>query len=140
LEYNLSAPVDNNWLDLDVELVNAATHQIADSREQEVAFYHGYEDGYWSEGNRAAAVLIPTVAPGKYYLTIEASADPAVPAMPFSVTIVRDVAIWCNFWIALVLVLIYPFYCWMRSYTFERARWLESDYAPAIYAQNNKDN
>lgn len=139
LEYDLSAPVDNNWLELDVDLVNAGTHQVADTREQSIEFYHGYDDGYWSEGNRSRKALIPAVAPGKYYLTIEASADPAVQAMPFSVSVVRDVIAWSNFWIALALVLLYPLYCWMRSYTFERARWLESDYTPSIYLRSTDD-
>jgi hypothetical protein len=140
LEYDLASPVDNNWLELDVDLVNASTHQVSDSREQEIEFYHGYEDGYWSEGKRAEAVLIPAVAPGKYYLTIDASADPAVRAMPFSIAVVRDVMVWSNFWIALALALIYPIYCWMRSYTFERARWLESDYMPAIYFKSSDND
>jgi hypothetical protein len=140
LEYELSAPVDNNWLELELDLVNANTHQVADSHEQDIEFYHGYDEGYWSEGKRTTRVLVPAVAPGKYYLTLESSADPAVRAMPFSVKIVRDVVVWSNFWIALVLVLLYPIYCWMRSYTFERARWLESDYAPSIYAQSGSDD
>ena len=133
LEYHLSAPVDNNWLELDMDLVNAGTHQAADTREQSLEIYHGNDDGYWSEGSGSKKALIPAVSPGKYYLTIEASADPAVQAMPFSVKVVRDVVVWSNFWIALGVVLVYPLYCWMRSYTFERARWLESDYTPAIY-------
>ena len=140
LEYEVSAPVDNNWLDLDFELVNAATHQVVDTREHEIAFYHGYDDGYWSEGKKEGKVLVPSVPPGKYYLTIEPSADPAISSIPFSIAVVRGVVVWSNFWIALVLILFYPLYCWMRSYTFERARWLESDYAPAIYFENTSDD
>jgi len=45
--------------------------------------------------------------------------------------------VWSNFWIALVLVLLYPLYCWMRSYSFERARWLQSDYMPAVYLKSS---
>ena len=140
LEYNVVAPVDNNWLELDVDLVNAETHQVADTREQFIEFYHGNDDGYWSEGGGSRRALVPAVAPGKYYLAIEATADPAVQAMPFSVKVVRDVVVWSNFWIALGLILIYPIYCWIRSYTFERARWLESDYAPAIYRGSSDDD
>ena len=139
LEYRVSAPVDNNWLELDVDLVNAATHQVADSREQAIEFYHGFDDGYWSEGSRNVKALIPAVAPGKYYLTIESSADPGLRSIPFSVSVVRDVVVWSNFWIALALVLAYPMYCWLRSYTFERARWLQSDYMPAVYLKNTDD-
>ena len=140
LEYHLSAPVDNNWAELAIDLVNADTHQVAAAREQGIEFYHGYDDGYWSEGKPTADVWVPAVPPGRYYLTIEASADPSVSAMPYTVTVVRDVAVWSNFWIALGLVLIYPVYCWMRAYTFERARWLESDFTPAIYAAQSDDD
>jgi hypothetical protein len=140
LECTVSAPVDNNWLELDFDLVNADTHQVLDTREAEIAFYHGYDDGYWSEGKRSQSVLVSSVPPGKYFLTIEATADPAVSTMPFSVTVVRDVVVWSNFWIALALVLIYPVYCWMRYYTFERARWLESDFAPGFYFENSNDS
>ena len=140
LEYDLAASVDNNWLELDLQLINATTHQVADSREQGIEFYHGYDDGYWSEGKPSAAVVAPGVAPGKYYLAIDASADPRVTAMPFSVAVVRDVVVWSNFWIALAVVLVYPLYCWGRAYTFERTRWLESDYRPAIYGKSTEDS
>ncbi|HKI71658.1 MAG TPA: hypothetical protein VKA81_04715, partial [Verrucomicrobiae bacterium] len=126
--------------ELAIDLVNADTHQVAATREQGIEFYHGYDDGYWSEGKPTADVWVPAVPPGRYYLTIEASADPSVSAMPYAVTVVRDVAVWSNFWIALGLVLIYPVYCWMRAYTFERARWLESNFTPAIYAAQSDDD
>ncbi|SPE51072.1 conserved hypothetical protein [Verrucomicrobia bacterium] len=128
LEYNLFAPVNNNWLELDIDLVNADTHQVAASRDQSIEYYQGYDDGPWSEGRQSQHVLIPAVAPGSYYLTIDASADVSVRELPFTVTIVRDVVVWSNFWIALALLLAYPLYCWVRASAFERARWLESDY------------
>jgi hypothetical protein len=134
LEYDLSAPVDNNWIELDIDLVNADTHQVAATCEQGIEFYHGNDDGYWTEGKQMEKVLVPAVAPGKYYLAIDASADSAVKQMPYKVTIVRDVMSWSNFWIALALVLIYPVYCWARAWTFERARWMESDQPPSFYS------
>lgn len=140
LELGLHSPVDNKWLDLDIDLVNADTHQVVASLEQGIEYYHGIDEGeYWSEGKQTEQVLVPAVAPGKYYLTIDASADPALPQSPFTVTVVRDVVVWSNFWIALALLLIYPVYCWLRAYAFERARWLESDYTPAIYAAKSDD-
>ena len=140
LEYDLSAPVDNNWMELDIDLVNVETHQVAATSEQGIEYYHGYDDGYWSEGSTVSKILVPAVPPGKYYLTVESSADPAISAMPFTVAVVRDVMVWSNFWIALVLVLAYPLYCWLRAYTFERARWLESDFTPSIYKSQSDDD
>ena len=84
-------------------------------------------------------MLIPAVAPGKYYLAIDADADPALPEIPFTVTVVRDVTVWSNFWIALVLLLVYPLYCWLRSYMFESQRWSDSDYSPFIKIESSDD-
>lgn len=140
LEYELSAPVNNNWIELDIDLVNAETHQVAATCEQGIEYYYGNDDGPWSEGRNSEQVLVPGVAPGKYYLTIDAAADSTVQQMPFTVSVVRDVTVWSNFWIALILLLIYPVYCWIRAYAFEQARWLESDYKPAIYFTKSDDD
>ena len=108
LDFALHAPVDNNWLELGIDLVNADTQQAVASFEQSVEYYHGYDDGYWSEGGQTRHHLVPAVPPGKYRLALEASADPAIAEMPFTVTVVRDVMVWSNFWIALALLLLYP--------------------------------
>jgi ABC-type multidrug transport system fused ATPase/permease subunit len=140
IKYAVAAPVDNSWVELDIDLVNAETHRVEATREVVVEYYHGYDDGPWSEGKQQQEALAPGIPPGKYYLTIEASADPKLKAIPFSVTVFRDVIVWSNFWIALGLVLLYPLYCWARSYNFERARWLESDYTPSIYFTSSGDS
>ena len=71
---------------------------------------------------------------------MEVSADPVVGQMPFSVTVVRDVPVWSNFWVGLACLLAYPLYCWLRSYRFERARWAESDYSPYASASSDGDS
>ncbi len=139
LAFTLTAPVDNNWLELDIDLVNAATPEVAATFEQGVEYYHGYEDGEnWTEGGQTAEHLVPAVPPGRYYLTIDAAADPTVAEMPFNVTVVRDVLVWSNFWIALGLLLPYPLYCWFRASRFETARWADSDYSP--YGTSGSDD
>ena len=130
LRYELASPVDNKWLELELDLVNAETHQVAASRLAGIEYYHGYDDGSWSEGSQATSVLVPGIAPGKYQLAIDAAADPTLPEIPFTVTVVRDVTVWSNFWIALVLTLAYPVYVWLRSTSFEAQRWSDSDYSP----------
>ncbi len=139
VEFIMNAPVDNNWLELEIDLVNADTHLVAANFIQGIEYYHGYDDGPWTEGRQTEHYVLPAVAPGQYYLTIDASADPAVKNMPYSVTVVRDVIIWSNFWIALSLLLIYPVYCWVRAWMFERARWMDSDYAPFALSTKSDD-
>ena len=138
LDLELEAPVDNNWLELGVDLVKQDSQQAVASFEEGVEFYHGYDDGYWSEGGRTRHRLVPGVDPGKYRLVLDASADPGIGELPYTVTVVRGVVVWSNFWIALGLLMIYPVYCWVRAYSFERARWLESDYSP--YSSNTDDD
>lgn len=140
VEFVLNAPVDNNWLELGVDLVNAKTLQVVSTFEKGIEYYHGYDDGPWSEGHQQEVYLVPAVAPGQYYLTIDAEADAAVPQMQFGVTVVRDVVVWSNFWIAILLVLIYPTYCLVRSWMFERARWIDNEYAPWAYSTPESDD
>lgn len=136
--FTLQAPVQNNWLEVGVDLVKADTQQAVSSFEQGVEYYYGNDDGFWSEGSQAKRHILPGVAPGKYYLTIDASADPAVREMPFSLIVVRDVTVWSNFWIGLGVLLVYPIYRWLRAATFENARWLDSDYPP--YGSSSDDD
>ena len=80
------AQPDNNWLDLDLELVNAKTGQVY-PESIELEYYYGTdEDGAWSEGAKHNSVAISSAPAGEYYLTIEPSADPAVARMPYHLT------------------------------------------------------
>ena len=139
VEVRMQAPVDNNWLELGVDVVNADTQQAVASFEQGIEYYHGYDEGNWSEGSPSQRRLVPGLSPGRYHLVIDASADPAIAEMPFTVTVVRDVPVWSNFWLGLGLLLVYPLYCWARAYTFERARWLDSDFSPYLSSGNDDD-
>jgi len=40
------------------------------------------------------------------------------------------VPLWLNFFLALILLSVYPLCVWMRSRSFEVARWAESDFSP----------
>lgn len=130
VEFTLQAPVQNSWLELGIDVVNTRTHQVAAAFEEGIEFYSGYDGGYWKEGSQSERRLVPSLPPGEYQLVIDATADPALAEMPFTIRVARDVVVWSNFWIALALVLLYPVYCWMRSHAFERARWMESDFSP----------
>jgi hypothetical protein len=140
VDFTLEAPVDNNWLEIGVDLVNTETLQATAAFEEEIGYYHGYDDGPWSEGSQVRHHLLPAVPAGKYALAIEASADSPVSEMPFRIAVVGDVLIWSNFWIGLGLLLLYPVYCWTRALLFERARWAESDYSPFTSGGSSDDD
>jgi hypothetical protein len=122
--------VDNSWLGLDLLLVNKATGQAWPAA-REIAYYHGYDDGYWWEGNNADEVVFLNVPPGTYYLTVDAE----LPAeRPGPVRTQLEVAVasagWSNFILVMVFLTAFPVFTRMRQSAFEVQRWAESDHAP----------
>lgn len=80
LEVTMSAPVQNNWIEIQSDLVNDDNGETQDF-EQGVEFYSGYDsDGYWSEGNQTNELVLSSIPEGKYHLNIEAS-GPALPTI-----------------------------------------------------------
>jgi hypothetical protein len=141
VDFAFHAPVDNSWLEVEVDLVDVTSHQAVASFAEGIEYYQGHDsDGDWSEGNSSPHHMVSLVPPGKYQLAIQASADPAVAEMPYSVSVVRDVVVWSNFWIAAILVLIYPLYSAIRQYSFEYRRWQESDYSPYSSSGGSDDD
>lgn len=123
-----NAGVDNNWLDLDFDLVDAKTNQSYPA-EMEISYYHGVEDGdAWTEGSHTATASIAGVPPGEYFLSVDADGEPAIATMPFTVTVQWGGLFASNFFLSLLFIAIYPIYVFTRGIFFERARWSESDF------------
>jgi hypothetical protein len=131
------AGVDNNWLGADIDLVNAKTGEHYPA-ELEIEYYHGYDDGPWSEGDTTGSVSIPAVPPGEYYLAVEPAADAAITKMPFQLKLTRGGLYWSNFVLVLLAVNFYPLYLLLRRRSFERSRWADSDFNP--YASSEDDD
>ncbi len=137
-----SSPVENDWVELDMSLVNEQTNTAYDLT-QAIEYYHGYDGGEsWSEGSQSAESFISTVPAGTYRLLTDMDAGALNRNMPvfLSMLVKRDVPVWSNFWIALLSVLIYPIYMLVRRWSFEKDRWSESDYMPAIYRINEEED
>ena len=126
-----STSLDNNWIGLDLMLVNKATGQAWPAA-REVAYYHGNDGGEsWSEGNNSDEVVFLDIPPGTYYLTIDPDIAPEKPVP------VRDVievssggAGWSNFVMVLLFLVFFPVFTRLRFAAFEARRWAESDHAP----------
>ncbi len=101
------AGVDNSWLDLDLNLVNAVTNATT-SAELEVSYYYGNDSGYWSEGSKTASVSFPNVTPGEYFLTIDPAADAKIETLPFTLVVQQGGLFLSNFFISLGMILLYP--------------------------------
>lgn len=126
---DLTAPVDNTWLEAEVSLVNADTQESYEGA-LEAAYYHGYDsDGSWREGSTYARIFFPEVADGNYYLTAEASADPMVNQMNYQLSVRRNVMYWPNFVVVFLLIVSIPIIVSIMKAIFEGKRWQMSDYA-----------
>ena len=56
--------------------------------------------------------------------------SPELGQAEFSIEITRDVMIWSNVLLGLVLLFAYPLFRWIREHAFERERWSLSDLSP----------
>lgn len=148
LEFTVESPVDQSWIDLDVELVNERTGETRELAHG-VEYYYGHDsDGYWTEGDRNKSELLSSVPDGAYHLNIE-STVPLTLSKPtfipfsqnkptvlsggvkhFQLTVRRGVTTWSAFILSLFAVVVYPAIVWARRESFEVKRWEESDYSP----------
>jgi hypothetical protein len=131
------APADNNWLGLDVDLVNTKTNETFSSGIG-IEYYHGYDGESWSEGSQQGEASLPSVPAGEYILNIEPEGDPQINRMPFTLRVESGGLFWSNFWLGLVLLLIYPGWVLIRSRSFEVSRWSESDFSPYASSEENE--
>ena len=136
LRISLYAPVDNDWLYMDGELVDNKTGETY-PLEESVEYYHGYSDGEsWSEGGQTASVTLSRVPAGEYYINMDllSGAFPKTGEQTgCTLTVVSDVPQWGNYFWCLFWISILPSVVWLSSYGTEKARWSESDFAPTIY-------
>lgn len=125
-----TAPLDNEWLGLDLDLVNTKTNASTPAA-LELSYYSGYDsDGPWTEGSRKGRVSLPGVPPGEYFVVVEPSAAASLSHIPFTIQVRGGGVFNSNFVLMLVLVLLYPAYLFWRASQFEKARWTESDFDP----------
>jgi ribosomal protein S27AE len=130
LQIDLHTPVDESWVELDVDLVNTKTKEV---RELSLAaeYWSGVDDGEaWSEGSRQAGELVPAVEPGEYRLVMDVDGSPGLGRAEFLVEVTRDVMVWSNVILGLAALLAYPVFRWIREHAFERERWSVSDHSP----------
>ena len=129
LDIDLVATLSNQWLELPVSLVNEQTGQGFEFTKN-IEFYSGVESGEsWSEGGRNASALLSRIPAGRYHLNFypftEAGVRPTI-----KVRVTANPTLWSNFFICLLLILLYPAFQLWRSISFETQRWSESDFAP----------
>lgn len=91
-------------------------------------YYTGYEDGErWTEGSKTENQVINLVPGGKYELVAELSHDPHF--YEYEITVRRDVPLFTNFYIVLILITLPILYLVLMQGDFKKKQWADSDYA-----------
>jgi hypothetical protein len=127
VEVAISTNARNNWIYFDLALINSDTGDAFDFG-REVSYYYGTDsDGSWTEGSGNDAVVLPTTAPGHYYLRVEPETEKTSPPVAYTITVRRDVPSPLFYLIGLVVLAIPPLFVSLRSSAFERRRWEEGD-------------
>lgn len=128
VEVQTTADVQNNWIGFDYALINVDTGDAFDFS-REVSYYSGTDsDGRWTEGSTADSTVLPTIAPGRYYLRVEPETDATSPPVSYKIALRRDVPSPEYYLMALGVLLIPPIVVTLRSAAFESKRWQESDF------------
>ncbi|MCC7496906.1 MAG: DUF4178 domain-containing protein [Bryobacterales bacterium] len=129
VEITTDTDLDNNWVYLNLALINEQSGQTYDFG-REISYYHGRDsDGNWTEGNATDNVTLSSIPSGRYFLRVEPEMDANAPReVNYSLRVRRDVPTYSFFWIAALLLTLPPIFTWFRSLKFETARWNESDH------------
>jgi hypothetical protein len=105
IDFEITAPVDNNWLELGITLVNKDNGKEY-TVQQGVEKYSGYSDGEsWSEGSNTETVMMHSVPAGNYFMRIEPAKGTGSVSY-FRLIATYDVPIWRNFFIFVLFALL----------------------------------
>lgn len=121
-----SAPLQNSWIELDIDLVNTANDAV-ESVNIPISYYSGVEDGeQWSEGSNDNYALLSSLPAGNYILRIQATGDTGPNPIPVQLKVRQNTNTGTNFCCAFILLSIGPLITlYMRS-RFEKSRWNQS--------------
>ncbi|MCC7308011.1 MAG: DUF4178 domain-containing protein [Acidobacteria bacterium] len=126
VQISASAPVDNSFVELDVDLINDQSQEI-EGVTIPIEYYHGSDsDGAWTEGGQSQDATVSSLPGGKYTLRIEGSWQNSTQPMPISVRVEQNVMRGVNFLCALIVLAIVPIIGLFRKFSFESARWKDS--------------
>lgn len=128
MEFYLFAPLNDDWLEAEVTLINDDTgeeYQIEIGTE----FYDGYDGGeYWSEGSQSSTRFLSAIPAGNYHLNIFPLKGSLSQEYNYTLKLTRNVPMWSNFFIMLLIIGLYPAIQWWRADNFEKQRWINSEY------------
>lgn len=75
-------------------------------------------------------VTLPGIPSGEYVLRLTPDASATLANATVTFTIERGGLFWSNFWLGLILICVWPIWIMLRSGSFEKRRWYESEFNP----------
>lgn len=129
IEIEVRSPVDNSWTYVEGDLYNAATGE-SQPFAVPVEYYHGYDDGYWTEGSQAAQVYLSSLPQGEYTARFEVQWPNKNEARTVTIQIREGVPRARNLLYLLIALSIIPAFVIFKHASFEAQRWSESSLSP----------
>jgi hypothetical protein len=124
-----SAPVNNSFADLDIDLINEQNNEV-ESINVPIEYYTGSDsDGAWSEGGQTQDATLSSLPAGKYTLRVEGTWQNFQQAMPVTVKVEQNINRGVNFCLAFGVLALFPILGLIRKWSFEAKRWSESMFA-----------
>ncbi|MBA4183132.1 MAG: DUF4178 domain-containing protein, partial [Acidobacteria bacterium] len=121
-----SAPVNNSFADLDIDLINEQNNEV-ESVNVPIEYYAGVDEGEsWSEGGQTQDATISSLPAGKYSLRVEGTWQNFGQPLPVDVRVEQNVWRGVNFWLSFFLLALLPVWALIRKFIFESKRWSES--------------
>ncbi|WP_246859496.1 DUF4178 domain-containing protein [Spirosoma sp. KCTC 42546] len=136
LAFNLSASLDNQWIELPVTLINEQSGRVYEFSKT-LEYYYGVEGGEsWSEGSRDDDAVLSRIPSGRYHVNIYPARDLGKP-VSFSIGITQNTMLGSNIALLLLLFSIYPISLFVNKQWHESQRWSNSDYSK-VYTEEDK--
>jgi hypothetical protein len=123
--------VDNSWMYVQGDLYNLDTGLVLQF-DLPIEYYHGYDDGHWSEGSKRRTRYLSAVPAGTY--TLRLSVERSDFRKPGTLEIAVTQGVLQPFaWVFLFLGISFlPLGVAFHHLVFERRRWSRSDYAHGL--------
>ncbi|MEP6833113.1 MAG: DUF4178 domain-containing protein [Gemmatimonas sp.] len=141
VDFTIETNLDNNWMYLNLALIDETTGQALDVGRQ-VSYYYGQDsDGSWTEGSRNDHFRLGSVPSGKYILRVSPEGDEMEKGVvTYKLLIKRDVPSYLFYGIAFLVLILPAGLASAPQMSFEQRRWSESDHAPVSSSSSDDDD
>ncbi|MHB8419880.1 MAG: DUF4178 domain-containing protein [Myxococcales bacterium] len=126
LEVRLDAEVDNAWAWAGGAIIEKDTGE-SDAFDVEASYYHGNDDGAWSEGSRVATAHFSALPAGRYVARVDYEWEANRPRPAATLTIASGVSRGWRLWLLLTVLWLPLLALLGHRASFSARRWQESN-------------